>query len=373
MKVVADDKIPFLKGVLEPYAEVVYLPGAKTAAADVHDADALITRTRTKCHAALLKDSNVKFIATATIGYDHIDTEYLDKNGIAWTNAPGCNSGSVAQYLTSALLNLAVKYKFKLHEKTLGIIGVGNVGTKVAKIADALGMKVILNDPPRAAKEGDSQFTSLGALIKEADIITMHVPLADDGDYPTYYLADNEFFSRMKQGAFFINSSRGEVCDGEALIYALSSGKLSGAVLDVWENEPDIDQELMKMLDFATPHIAGYSTDGKANGTAMSVNAVADLFNLPLKNWYPDDVPSPPNSIITAVDSGNFERDLLTVVSQSYNLAEDSTRLLNSPSTFEKQRGDYPLRREFYAYSVRGRMSPALRKTLSGLGFKIQE
>ncbi|MDD2480255.1 MAG: 4-phosphoerythronate dehydrogenase PdxB [Victivallaceae bacterium] len=372
MKIVADDKIPFLEGILEPFAEVVYLAGAKTTAADVRDADALITRTRTKCNAALLSGSKVKFAATATIGYDHFDLDYMKKHHIAWTNAPGCNSSSVAQYITSALLNLAVKHNFKLCDKTLGIIGVGNVGSKVARVGRALGMKVLLNDPPRAANEGEAGFTGLGTLLRNADIITVHVPLADDGNYPTYYLADDEFFDRMKTGAFFINSSRGEVCDGDALGRAVESNKLAGAILDVWENEPDIDLDLLKILDYATPHIAGYSTDGKANGTAMSVNAVAKILELPLTDWYPENVPQPKDPLIKAIDTGDFERDMLSIVNRSYNLADDSERLHHSPETFEKQRGNYPLRREFHAYTVEV-LSEKLRSALSGLGFQLQD
>lgn len=373
MKIVADDKIPFLQGVLEPVAEVVYLPGAKTTSDDVRDADALITRTRTKCNAALLEGSQVRFLATATIGYDHFDTVYLEQHNIAWTNAPGCNSGSVAQYIASALLNLAVKHDFQLSGKTLGVIGVGNVGKKIAGVGRALGLNVLLNDPPRTDIEGKDGFVELDYLLKNADIVTTHVPLESGGKYPTHHLAGQDFFASMKDGAFYLNSSRGEVCDQAALKENLDNGKLAGAVLDVWEHEPAIDLELLAMLDFGTPHIAGYSTDGKANGTAMSVNAISRFFDLPLKDWYPENVPSPVEPYIEVFETGNFEFDLSKVVNKSYNIAEDYKRLWRSPENFEKQRGDYPLRREFPAYTVTGKMSGQLKKALSMLGFQIED
>jgi erythronate-4-phosphate dehydrogenase len=373
MKIVADDKIPFLQGVFEPVAEVVYLPGAKTTPADVAGADAVITRTRTKCNAALLDGSRVKFVATATIGFDHFDTAYLERRGIGWTNAPGCNSGSVAQYIASALLNLAVKHHFKLDTMTLGVIGVGNVGRKVAAAGRALGMNVLLNDPPRAEQEGGTGFVGLHEILTCADIVTTHVPLESRGEYATMHLADRSFFGQMKTGAFYINSSRGEVCDGNALKEALKSGKLAGAVLDVWENEPDIDPELLALVDYATPHIAGYSTDGKANGTAMSVNAVSRCFNLPFKEWYPADVPLPPVTDIRGGDSGHFEQDLLKIVNVSYNIADDCGRLRRSPETFEQQRGNYPLRREFPVYAVCGELGGKLRDAVLALGFQYRK
>jgi erythronate-4-phosphate dehydrogenase len=378
MKIVADDKIPFLKGALEPYCDsVVYLPGGKTAPEDVRDADALITRTRTKCNAKLLAGSRVKFIATATIGFDHFDTAYLDAAGITWTNAPGCNSSSVKQYITSVLLNLAADNDIALRGKTLGVVGVGNVGSKVAAAAKALGMNVLLNDPPRAAKEGAEQFVSLERIQSESDFVTLHVPLTGDGQYKTFHLADAGFLKKLKPSAFFINSSRGEVCDNNALKAALQAGTIRGAVLDVWENEPDIDLELLRLVAYGTPHIAGYSTDGKANGTAMSVNALSRFFGLKLKDWYPSHVPGPESCDIIIEDCGSFEKTLLSAVKISYDVKSDSDRLRSSPETFEKQRGDYPLRREFPCYSVAAKpgsdINPGIMNVLRELGFNIKE
>ncbi|MDD5597501.1 MAG: 4-phosphoerythronate dehydrogenase PdxB [Victivallaceae bacterium] len=370
MKIIADNKIPFLKGALEPYAEVIYLPGAKTGPEEVKDADALITRTRTECDEKLLKGSKVKFIASATIGYDHIDTAWVGANGIKWTNAPGCNSSSVAQYICSVLLNLACGRGFSLRGRTLGVVGVGNVGSKVARVGEALGMRVLLNDPPRAEKEGQGGFVDLARLVAGSDFITMHVPLETSGKYPTFHLGNKELFKAMKPTAFYINSSRGAVCDNRALKEALKDSDIAGAVLDVWENEPNLDLELLDLVDFGTPHIAGYSADGKANGTAMSVNAISEFFGLGLENWYPSDVPAPENTVLKIPGEGSFEERLLAAVNPSYNVKEDCGRLRESPGTFEKQRGDYPLRREFPVFTVEC-ADAEIGKVLARLGFKV--
>ena len=375
MKVVADDKIPFLKGVLESEGiEVTYLAGAKTTAGDVADADAIITRTRTKCNAALLGNSRVRFIATATIGFDHIDTNYVESKNIHWTNAPGCNSSSVAQYITSLLLNLAVKHNFSLAGKVLGVVGVGYVGKKVAAVGKALGMKVLLNDPPRAKAEGMEKFVDLDTIARQADIITIHVPLEFEGIDKTFHLAGKEFLDKLSSRQYLINASRGEVVDNTALRNMLKAGRLGGGALDVWENEPDIDPELLQLLDYATPHIAGYSTDGKANGTSMSVNALAEFFGLSdrLKNWYPDNVPVPENMIIECPAQGTTEEKLLYAVSQSYNIADDTSRLRHNPAEFEKLRGNYPLRREFGSFTVVNATEKCA-EILKNLGFNLQK
>src|SRR5664280_2095961 len=255
MKIVADDKIPFLKGALETYAEVVYIPANLINTDILKDADALLTRTRTKCNSTLLEGTSIKFIGTATIGFDHIDTQYCKKKNIRWTNAPGCNSSSVQQYIAAALLKISSEFHFNLKDKTLGIIGVGNVGSKVEMFARRMGMNVLLNDPPRARAEGKKNFHSLNRVLSSSDIVTVHVPLSIAGEDTTYHLFNEEIFGRFKQGAWFFNSSRGEVTDTNALKKMLYAGKLDGAVIDVWENEPDIDVELMRQAYFATPHI----------------------------------------------------------------------------------------------------------------------
>jgi erythronate-4-phosphate dehydrogenase len=373
MKIVADDEIPFLKGALEPYADMIYIPGKKIDRDILKDCDALLIRTRTKCTENLLEGTSVRFIGTATIGFDHIDTHYCCKNKISWTNAPGCNSSSVQQYIAAALLKISSEYHFNLKDKTLGIIGAGNVGSKVEKFARTIGMNVLLNDPPRARLEGKNNFHSLNTVLSESDIVTVHVPLnVVGGDY-TYHLFNEENFKKIKKGAWFFNSSRGEVTDTYALKKVLYSGRLGGTVIDVWENEPDIDLELMQKAFIATPHIAGYSTDGKANGTAMVVNSLSKYFNLPLENWYPKNVPLPVFPYISIDCDGKAEEEIVReAVNHSYNIGEDNLRLRLSPSDFENQRGDYPLRREFTSYRIdlKGG-TEKVRQILETIGFKI--
>ncbi|MBO4499097.1 MAG: 4-phosphoerythronate dehydrogenase PdxB [Bacteroidaceae bacterium] len=354
MKIVCDNKIPFLKGALEPYAEVVYLPGSETTPDVVRDADALITRTRTRCDEALLKGSSVKFIATATIGYDHIDTEWCRQNGIAWTNAPGCNSWSVQQYIGSLLATMAGEFGFDCRTKTLGVIGVGNVGSKVARIASLLGFKVLLNDPPRARQEGDDGFVSLDRIIAESDIITCHVPLQRTGPDATYHLFDSVLLAKLDKSQILINSSRGEVVDNQALKKVLIEKRIKAAALDVWENEPGIDLELLGLLFSATPHIAGYSLDGKANGTWMSVQAVARALGLPCTDWKVNEIPLPQQpTLFTIQAEGKTPQQVLAeAILNTYRIKEDDSRLRACPSDFEKQRADYPVRREFPTFTA---------------------
>ena len=373
MKIIIDDKIPYILGALEPYAEVIYLPGSKTTAEVVKDADAIITRTRTNCNEALLSESTVKIIATATIGYDHIDTDYCNKAGIKWVNAPGCNAKSVEQYIASVLMVMAAKLNWNLSGKTIGVVGVGNVGSKVAKIAEIFGMKVLLNDPPRAREEGSKGFVGLDTIIAESDVITLHVPLNMEGEDATLHLADEQLFAGMLKKPLFINSCRGEVVKTDALKEAIQSGKLSGAIVDCWENEPDIDLELLALLDLATPHIAGYSRDGKAKGTEMSVQAVSRHFGLPSKNWKASGVERPANPEILIDGTNKSTQQILSeAILATYDIREDDFRLRESISTFEKQRGDYPVRREFPAYAVAGKFSnPKVIDKLRRLGFQI--
>jgi erythronate-4-phosphate dehydrogenase len=373
LRIIADDKIPFLRGALEPYAKVVYLPGKEITRESLLNADAMLIRTRTVCNENMLHSTNVRFIGTATIGFDHIDTPYCDDHNIRWTNAPGCNSSSVQQYIASALLQVAGDFSFSLRNKTLGVIGVGNVGTKVAKLAGILGMKVLLNDPPRARREGERDFVKLDTILREADIVTLHVPLTLTGDDKTHHLFDGEMLGKMKKGSWLFNSSRGEVVDNKALAGWIRSSVNGGAVLDVWENEPEIDPILLSEVHIATPHIAGYSTDGKANGTAMVVNLLSDFFDLPLRKWFPENVPEPVYPEIKIDGMGKTEEDVIRqAFLHTYNLMEDDRKLRSSPTGFEKLRGDYPLRREFPSYSVMLTNAPeSVKSVLEMMGFRI--
>jgi erythronate-4-phosphate dehydrogenase len=353
MKVVVDDRIPFIKGVLEKYAEVVYLEGSKISRKDLLDADALIIRTRTNCNANLLDGTKVKFIATATIGFDHIDTEYCGSRNITWTNAEGCNSSSVQQYLAAALLFITEKFDLSLTNLTIGVVGAGNTGKKAAALCDTLGMKVLLNDPPRERAEGSKSFVPLDTIISKADIITLHVPLNYEGRDKTYHLVDNDLLSGLDENQILINTSRGEVVKTESIKEALRKKKVRGCILDVWENEPDIDLDLLDLVDIGTPHIAGYSADGKANGTAMSVNSFCRHFGFDLKDWYPNSISLPPVRTIN-IDCTNLNHQEIIgkLIQNTYAILEDDRALRASPGTFEKQRGEYPVRREFGTFKT---------------------
>lgn len=375
IKIIADNNIPFLKGVLEPFVDIEYYPGEQITNEKVINADALIVRTRTKCNKELLNTTNVKLITTATIGFDHIDTKFCEKNNIKWLNAPGCNSSSVHQYIITSLLHIAEKEKFDLTNKTIGVVGVGNVGSKVQKAAVALGMNVLLNDPPRERIEGRNSFVSLQKIKDEADIITLHVPLIKEGIDKTFHLVSENFFDELKKQPIIINSSRGEVVKTSAIKNAVKNNKVKNVVLDVWENEPEIDLELLELVDISTPHIAGYSAEGKANGTSVCVNAVNEFFNLGIEeNWYPQEIPfaAQGNKIEIDCKNKNDQKILFEAVSQTYDLLQDSNLLKKSPGTFEKQRGDYPIRREFTNYNIKILNSNSYIGTkLKTLGFKM--
>lgn len=374
-KILADDKIPFLKGVLDPFVEIVYLDPSNINKVTVYDKDALIIRTRTKCNSELLEGSKIRFIATATIGFDHIDTEYCKSKNIKWINAPGCNSSSVMQYMASALLKIAYKKNINLDEKTIGIIGVGNVGRKVARLAKILGLNVLLNDPPRMRVEGNAGFVNLDELINKSDIITFHVPLIRGGIDNTYHMADEIFFKRFHNKKLLINTSRGEVIKTSDLKNAVKNKTIDGCILDVWENEPIIDKELLNIIDIATPHIAGYSADGKANGTSVCVNNINSFFKLGLKeDWYPHEIPLPqkPEHFNINCSDKLYQQIIYDIISYTYDIAEDDKLLRKSPSTFEKQRSDYPVRREFAFYKINlENGDKKIKNNLTKLGFKI--
>jgi erythronate-4-phosphate dehydrogenase len=374
MKIIIDDKIPYIRGAFEGVAEVVYLPGSKTTPEVVKDADAIVTRTRTICNEKLLAGSSVKFIATATIGYDHIDTDYCDASGINWTNAPGCNSKSVEQYIASTLMVLAERKNLQLKDLTIGVVGVGNVGSKVAHVANLFGMKVLLNDPPRERAEGSVTFVSLKQVMDEADIITLHVPLNMKGEDATYHLGNEMFFSSLKKKPVVINSCRGEVVDTLAVKVALKSNQISGFVCDCWENEPDIDLELLAMTEIATPHIAGYSKDGKATGTQMSVHAISQFFGLGLENWQPSGVELPANPAFELDGSGLSEQGIIAkAILHTYDIRNDDQDFRKNTAQFEQLRGDYPVRREFPAFTIVPKnVEENILEVLKKLGFNVK-
>lgn len=342
MKIVADRHIPFLEGVFEPYAEVVYIDGRAITHDDIVDADALVIRTRTRCNAALLDGTRVRMIATATIGTDHIDLDYCREKGIEVHNAEGCNAGGVMQYVFSAIYGVAARKSIKIDNMTIGIVGVGHVGSKVEAMARYLGLDVLLCDPPRAEKEGPDAFCSLDYLLANSHVVTMHVPL----DETTRKMADEEFFRMMQPGAIFINASRGEVVDDDALVQAIP--KLGAVVIDTWNNEPDVNADLIEMVDIATPHIAGYSYQGKQNGTASAVQSVARRFGIePLYDFYPEeDLPDHNPILLDLKDKTQGER--AAVFQYNYPIFTDDFRFRMEPHKFEKLRSEYQYRREIY-------------------------
>lgn len=340
MKIVADRNIPFLEGVFEPYAEVIYRDGKEISREDVADADVLVIRTRTRCDAGLLEGSSVRMIATATIGVDHIDLDYCASRGIRVHNAEGCNAGGVMQYVFSALYGVASRKSIKLDDAVFGIIGVGHVGKKVAALAEYLGFKVLLCDPPRAEKEGYEGFCELEYLLANSDVVTLHVPL----DETTCGMADEDFFTIMKPGSIFINAARGEIMDEKALKQAMP--KFGAVIIDTWNNEPDVDEELIEMVDIATPHIAGYSYQGKQNGTASVVQAVAGFFGIPqLYDYYPaTDVPE--HEPVKLDLSDKKQGEVAAVFQYNYPIFTDDFRFRMEPGNFEKMRSNYQYRRE---------------------------
>ncbi|MGN1228830.1 MAG: 4-phosphoerythronate dehydrogenase [Prevotella sp.] len=329
MKIIVDDKIPYIRETLDRLgAEVEYIRGADIKPKDVADADALIVRTRTRCNRDLLEGSKVKFVATATIGIDHLDTEWLDSAGIHWVNCPGCNASSVGQYVETSLMRLSLTSGL-----TVGIVGCGHVGSEVKKVCERMGLNVIINDPFVA----DPSYVSLNDIILNADVITFHVPLTYKGEHPTHMMADSSFFSllatRKRPLECIFNTSRGGIINEQALLDALDKGVIRHAVIDTWENEPDINRRLMERADIATPHIAGYSADGKVKADNMVISALCSYFGI--EN--PGEVvpPSLPPSFI-------YKGSALDL----YDPLVDTTRLRSDPDSFEEQRGNYPLRRE---------------------------
>ncbi len=333
MKVVVDSHIPHIQGLIEPRAEVLYLEPNEITGDAVRDADALIVRTRTRCDAALLDGSRVRFIGSATIGTDHIDLDYCAARGITVRNAPGCNAPAVAQWVFAAIHAWMQARDISTADGlTLGIVGVGHIGSIVARWGRELGFTVLLNDPPREhgdASSGDI-FSSLDELQRHCDIITFHTPLTRDGQWPTWHLCDQAFIDGLTRCRLLIDAARGPIADNAALL------QWHGDVaLDCWENEPNISRELLEKAIVATPHIAGYSAEGKQRGTAMMLEALNEFYG-----W---DIPVPE---IAAPATGAPDVTLAGITA-SYDILADTAALKAAPATFESLRNHYPHRPEF--------------------------
>ncbi len=331
LRVVADEAIPFLDEVLDPWCEVCRLPGVAVTAADVRRADVLIVRTRTRCDAALLGGSQVRQVVTATIGYDHIDCAWCASHGIEVVTAAGCNARGVLQWVAAVLALDAQREGWRPAERTLGIVGVGHVGSLVRQYAEAWGFRVLCCDPPREARE-HLGFRPLDEVAAAADILTLHTPL----DASTRHLVDARLTARMRSGALLVNSSRGAVVDTEAVL-----GSSLRPAFDVWEGEPVLHPAALERAVAATPHIAGYSVQGKANATATAVRTIARRFGLPLADWYPAGVRRPePRSV-------GWE-ELCATIGCYFDLEAETQALKRAPDAFERMRDTYRYREEFF-------------------------
>jgi len=347
IKVVADRDIPYLKGVLDNMLEISYLPSGKIDQKAIQDADALLVRTRSRCDRNLLEKTNVKFIASATSGRDHLDENYCSTAGIVVKNAPGCNSSSVEQYLASALMRIRSIEKMPFSGMTLGIIGGGHVGEKVRQLGNVFGMKVLLNDPPRERMEGSKGFADVDFLLRNSDIVSIHVPLNIAGQDKTVGFISRDFLRKMKSNAWLINTSRGEVAVNEDLLKNPSDQKY---ILDVWENEPHLNKNLFSKVKIATPHIAGYSVNGKANATKTIVRELSNFFDLGLDGFEPE-IPLPSSNTI-ALKSGNEFEKLEEAITFTYDIMHDDQLLRTQPQLFESLRNNYRKRWEFKNYEV---------------------
>ncbi len=369
MKIVADENIPYVAECFSLIGDVTTISGREITPSVARDAEILLVRTITKVNSDLLAESNVRFVATATIGFDHIDTEYLSRNNIGFASAPGSNANSAAEYVIAALLEIGQEYNINIEGKSIGIIGVGNVGGRVAKKCAALGMKTYLNDPPLQRQTGDAKYLPIEELYN-CDFITFHTPLTFEGIDKTFHLADETFFGSLKDDCVFINTSRGGVVDSAAIKKTIKSSKLRAAVLDVWENEPNLDwrqtsinTELLDVVDIGTPHIAGYSLDGKITGMIMIYKAACEYFGFNAKFNVEDFLPEPSVPQIQIVlgtphgepTSSSEQEALLSAVRKIYDIREDDARLrriLNELAEargkfFDGLRNNYPVRREF--------------------------
>jgi erythronate-4-phosphate dehydrogenase len=382
MKIIADANIPFAKECFSHIGDVELISGRHITPKLVADADVLLVRSITRVDADLLAKSHVRFVGTATIGFDHVDVDFLRRSNIGFASAPGSNSNSAAEYVIAALLEIGQRHNICLEDKSIGIIGVGNVGSKVAAKCNALGMRIFCNDPPLQRQTGDSKYLSVEALY-DCDFITLHTPLTFEGVDKTFHLANDKFFRSLKKGCVFLNAARGAVVDSSALKEAISSAGLKAVVLDVWENEPNIDTKLLEIMDISTPHIAGYSLDGKIAGMIMIYNSVCKFFDIEPKFSTDDFSPEPSVAELVVDSHGGTEQDvLLQTVRSIYDIRQDDAklrRILNEPAEkrgafFDKLRKEYPVRREFQNTRVIvDDENSSLARKLKGIGFQTRQ
>jgi len=381
MKIVADANIPFVQECFSSLGEVVVIGGRDMTPAVVADADALLVRSITPVNEQLLSGSSVRFVGTATIGFDHVDLDYLHAHHIGFASAPGSNANSAAEYIIAALLHVGRKHGIRLEGRSIGVIGVGNVGGRVAKKCEALGMRVLRNDPPLQRQTGSPIYVPIDAL-HDCDFFTFHTPLTREGIDKTFHLADEAFLASLKEEAVLLNASRGAVVDSVSLKAAIDDDRLGPVVLDVWENEPDIDAELLDQVALGSPHIAGYSFDGKIAGLIMIYQAVCEYFGLEPACEAADFLPAPE---VPEIDLGAAPEDdeaaLAQVVERVYSVGRDDTNLraiAQEPpegrgAFFDALRKGYPVRREFHNTTVIvDEPGGAVVRKLLGIGFKVK-
>ena len=382
MRIVADANIPFVRDCFSSVGDVQVLGGREITPQVVAGADALLVRSITQVNEPLLDGSDVKFVGTATIGFDHVDRAYLDRRGIGFASAPGSNANSAAEYVIAGLLEVARRRDIRLEGKSIGVIGVGNVGSRLARKCEGLGMRVLRNDPPLQRQTGDSKYVPLGALY-DCDFITIHTPLTREGIDKTFHLAGAEFFARLKQGAVFVNASRGAVVDSGALTAAIRGGRLQSVVLDVWEGEPSIDVDLLGLVDLGTPHIAGYSFDGKVAGMVMIYRSLCEHFKLEPKFDVTDFLPVPEIPRLEIETGDDDDEDLIARIAERiYSIARDDRDMRpiaqQPPEArgrfFDALRKNYPVRREFQNTTVLlDKPRESLAAKLRGIGFLVGE
>ncbi|VAX27736.1 Erythronate-4-phosphate dehydrogenase [hydrothermal vent metagenome] len=369
MKIVVDENISFGKEAFENFGEVELIHGRKIANKNLVNADALVVRSITHVNENLLANTKVKFIGTATIGTDHIDKNYLSRNNIRFAYAPGCNSFAVTEYVYSAITYLSNKYGFDIDKMSIGIIGYGNIGTKVASVADALGIKTVINDPPLQRDSNENKFLSLEETLK-CDIVTFHVPLNLEGADKTVHLLNEDNISLIKENAILINASRGPVVDNNTLKNRLKKGKNVFAVLDVWEKEPDYDLELMELVEIGTPHIAGYSYEGKVNGTTMIYEQLCKFLNVK-PNWKPK-LPKVEDNLINLEEKKKNIEILTEIFKKSYRIKNDDILMREASNLprdekiphFDSLRKNYSLRRELINYTAQINSHSQINKNL---------
>jgi erythronate-4-phosphate dehydrogenase len=376
MLIVADENIPLLDAFYARFGEIRRVPGRSIDRATVEQADVLLVRSVTRVDRALLEGSKVRFVGTCTIGTDHLDLDYFQQAGITWSSAPGCNARGVVDYVLGSLLTLADIEGADLTQRTYGVVGAGEVGGRLVKVLQGLGWNVLVCDPPRQAAQG-GDFVSLEHIIEQCDVISLHTPLTRSGAGSTWHLFDDRRLNQLKPGAWLINASRGPVVDNAALREVLLEREDLQAVLDVWENEPEVDVALAELCVLATPHIAGYSLDGKQRGTAQIYQAFCDFLGLPAQVKLSDLLPSPWLSQVTLNADCDPAWALAMVCRGVYDPRRDDAdfrrSLVGSVSeqraAFDALRKHYPSRREIDGLQVRIEGdSPELRRIVAALG-----